>query len=141
MAAFPTYMVLDKQMKGCIDSCSVRIHMTLQAGSSALPPLDVVVMAAVFAISSITSLHSYTNGSQREFGILEDTRKSYLSRDRTALAITITSHSLRHFERFLWIHKRPPIKRLLIFRAGAVRSWFDKSTVVLSTSNISLEAE
>jgi hypothetical protein len=66
MAAFPTYMVLDKQMKGCIDSCSVRIHMTLQAGSSALPPLDVVVMAAVFAISSITSLHSYTNGGQRD---------------------------------------------------------------------------
>jgi hypothetical protein len=35
-----------------------RIHITLQAGSSALPPLDVVVMAAVFAISSITALHS-----------------------------------------------------------------------------------
>jgi hypothetical protein len=36
----------------------VRIHMTLQAGSSALPPLEVVVMAAVFAISSITALQS-----------------------------------------------------------------------------------
>jgi hypothetical protein len=53
-------------MEGCIDSRSVRIHMTLQAGSSALPPLEVVVMAAVFAISSITSLHSYTNGGQRD---------------------------------------------------------------------------
>lgn len=40
--------------------------MTLQAGSSALPPLEVVVMAAVLAMSSMTSLHSCVKESQRD---------------------------------------------------------------------------
>jgi hypothetical protein len=64
MTAFPTYVVLDKQKRECIHYRIDHAHITLQAGSSALPPLDVVVMAAVFAISSITSLHNCAEESQ-----------------------------------------------------------------------------
>jgi hypothetical protein len=63
MTACPTFMILDKQKQECTHYRIDHVHITLQAGSSALPPLDVVVMAAVFAMSSITSLHNCTDES------------------------------------------------------------------------------
>jgi hypothetical protein len=97
-------------------------------------------MAAVFAISSITALHSCVETKSALYQGPWGKENSYLSRNRTTLAITITSHPLRHFERFFWVHKRSSVKRLLVISA-AVRSWSDRSAVVLLTADISLQAK
>lgn len=120
------------------------IHITLHDGSSDLPPLEVVVMPAVFAMSSKTSLHSYIIGrsaSVRTRDEPEILKSTYLARQRATFAIPVTPHLLRYFKRFLRIYECASVKRLVIFGSSIASRWLYRSAIVFLTANVSLEAQ